>query len=207
MGAQAPQGLLGIHTNMPRVVPPAIDSAALAGAPPPAGLSTDEKHAYEQLATFYKDVYYALFMGTRPQTLAALSDSPVGLATFMIDHDARSLELIARSFDGVREGLSRDDVLDNITLFWLTNTGVSAARLYWENKQRFFTPQGVKMPVAVSAFPDELFQAPKSWAEQAYPRLIHYNRLKKGGHFAAWEQPKVLSEELRTGLRPLRDAV
>lgn len=206
MGAQAPQGLLGIHTNMPRVVPPAIDSAALAGAPTPAGLSTDEKHAYGQLATFYKDVYYALFMGTRPQTLAALSDSPVGLATFMIDHDARSLELIARSFDGVREGLSRDDVLDNITLFWLTNTGVSAARLYWENKQRFFTPQGVKIPVAVSAFPDELFQAPKSWAEQAYPRLIHYNRLTKGGHFAAWEQPKFLSEELRTGLRSLRDA-
>lgn len=204
MGAQAPQGLLGIHTNMPRVVPPAIDSAALAGAPAPAGLSTDEKHAYGQLATFYKDVYYALFMGTRPQTLAALSDSPVGLATFMIDHDARSLELIARSFDGVREGLSRDDVLDNITLFWLTNTGVSAARLYWENKQRFFTPQGVKIPVAVSAFPDELFQAPKSWAEQAYPRLIHYNKLEKGGHFAAWEQPKFLSEELRTGLRPLR---
>jgi pimeloyl-ACP methyl ester carboxylesterase len=204
MGAQAPQGLLGIHTNMPRVVPPAIDSAALAGAPAPAGLSTDEKHAYGQLATFYKDVYYALFMGTRPQTLAALSDSPVGLATFMIDHDARSLELIARSFDGVREGLSRDDVLDNITLFWLTNTGVSAARLYWENKQRFFTPQGVKIPVAVSAFPDELFQAPKSWAEQAYPRLIHYNKLEKGGHFAAWEQPTFLSEELRTGLRPLR---
>ena len=186
---------------------PAIDSAALAGAPTPAGLSADEKHAYGQLATFYKDVYYALFMGTRPQTLAALSDSPVGLATFMIDHDARSLELIARSFDGVREGLSRDDVLDNITLFWLTNTGVSAARLYWENKQRFFTPQGVKIPVAVSAFPDELFQAPKSWAEQAYSKLIHYNRLEKGGHFAAWEQPKFLSEELRTGLRPLRKSM
>jgi pimeloyl-ACP methyl ester carboxylesterase len=207
MGAQAPQGLLGIHTSMPRVVPPAIDTAALAGSPVPAGLSKDEKHAYGQLATFYKDVYYAFFMGTRPQTLAALADSPVGLATFMIDHDARSLELIARSFEGERGGLTRDDVLDNITLFWLTNTGVSAARLYWENKQRFFTPQGVEIPVAVSAFPDELFQAPKSWAEQAYPRLIHYNRLEKGGHFAAWEQPKLLSEELRTGLRPLRCAV
>jgi hypothetical protein len=169
---------------MPRVVPPAIDTAALAGSPVPAGLSKDEKHAYGQLATFYKDVYYAFFMGTRPQTLAALADSPVGLATFMIDHDARSLELIARSFEGERGGLTRDDVLDNITLFWLTNTGVSAARLYWENKQRFFTPQGVEIPVAVSAFPDELFQAPKSWAEQAYPRLIHYNRLEKGGHFA-----------------------
>lgn len=204
MGAQAPEELLAIHTNMPNVVPPAIDAAALAGAPAPAGLSADERHAYEQLAAFYKDVYYAFFMGTRPQTLTALSDSPVGLATFMIDHDARSLELIARSFDGVPEGLTRDDVLDNITLFWLTNTGVSAARLYWENKLPFFTPKGVKIPVAASAFPDELYQAPKSWAEQAYPKLVHYNRLPKGGHFAAWEQPKLLSEELRAGFRSLR---
>ena len=146
-------------------------------------------------------------MGTRPQTLTALSDSPVGLATFMIDHDARSLELISRSFNGVAEGLTRDDVLDNITLFWLTNTGVSAARLYWENKLRFFTPKGVKVPVAASAFPDELFQAPKSWTEQAYPKLIHYNKLPKGGHFAAWEQPKFLSEELRAGFRPLRTSM
>lgn len=204
MGVQAPLGLLGIHTNMPCVVPPAINAAALAGAPMPAGLSADEKHAYEQLAAFYKDVYYAFFMGTRPQTLTGLADSPVGLATFMIDHDARSLELIARSFDGIPEGLSRDDVLDNITLFWLTNTGVSAARLYWENKLGFFVPKGVKIPVAASAFPDELFQAPISWAEQAYPNLIHYNKLEKGGHFAAWEQPKFLSEEVRRGLRPLR---
>jgi len=204
MAAQAPKGLLGIHTNMPNVIPPAIDSAALAGAPVPAGLSADEKHAYQQLAAFYKDVYYAFFMGTRPQTLTALADSPVGLATFMIDHDARSLELIARSFNGVAEGLTRDDVLDNITLFWLTNSGVSAARLYWENKLRFFTPKGVKIPVAASAFPDELFQAPKSWAEQAYPKLIHYNKLPKGGHFAAWEQPKFLSEEMRAGFKSLR---
>jgi len=204
MAAQAPKGLLGIHTNMPNVIPPAIDSAALAGAPVPAGLSADEKHAYQQLAAFYKDVYYAFFMGTRPQTLTALADSPVGLATFMIDHDARSLELIARSFNGIAEGLTRDDVLDNITLFWLTNTGVSAARLYWENKLRFFTPKGVKIPVAASAFPDELFQAPKSWAEQAYPKLIHYNKLPKGGHFAAWEQPKFLSEEMRAGFKSLR---
>jgi pimeloyl-ACP methyl ester carboxylesterase len=207
MGAQAPQGLLGIHTNMPNVVPPAIDAAALAGAPVPSGLSSDERHAYEQLAAFYKNVYYALFMGTRPQTLAALSDSPVGLATFMIDHDARSLELISRSFDGVPEGLTRNDVLDNITLFWLTNTGVSAARLYWENKLPFFTPKGVKIPVAASAFPDELYQAPRSWAEQAYPNLIHYNKLDKGGHFAAWEQPKLLTQELRVGLRSLRNSI
>jgi pimeloyl-ACP methyl ester carboxylesterase len=204
MGVQAPKELLAIHTNMPAVIPPAIDAAAFAGAPVPAGLSADEKHAYEQVAAFYKNVYYAFFMGTRPQTLTALADSPVGLATFMIDHDARSLELISRSFNGVPEGLSRDDVLDNITLFWLTNTGVSAARLYWERKLGFFTPKGVKIPVAASAFPDELFQAPRSWAEQAYPKLIHYNKLPKGGHFAAWEQPKFLSEELRAGFKSLR---
>jgi pimeloyl-ACP methyl ester carboxylesterase len=204
MGVQAPKELLAIHTNMPAVIPPAIDAAALAGAPVPAGLSADEKHAYEQLAGFYKNVYYAFFMGTRPQTLTALADSPVGLATFMIDHDARSLELISRSFNGVSEGLSRDDVLDNITLFWLTNTGVSAARLYWERKLGFFTPKGVKIPVAASAFPDELYQAPRSWVEQAYPNLIHYNKLPKGGHFAAWEQPKFLSEELRAGFKSLR---
>jgi pimeloyl-ACP methyl ester carboxylesterase len=208
MGVQAPKGLLGIHTNMPGVVPSAIDAAAFAGAPVPAGLSADEKHAYEQLAAFYKNVYYAVFMGTRPQTLTALADSPVGLATFMIDHDARSLELISRSFNGVSEGLSRDDVLDNITLFWLTNTGVSAARLYWEynlsDKLSFFSPKGVKLPVAVSAFPDELTQAPRSWAEQAYPNLIHYNRLPKGGHFAAWEQPKAFVNELRVGFKSLR---
>ena len=211
MGVQAPKGLLAIHTNMPGVIPPAIDAAALAGAPLPAGLSADEKHAYEQLAAFYKDVYYAFIMGTRPQTLTALSDSPVGLATFLLDHDARSLELIARSFDGVKEGLTRDDVLDNVTLFWLTNTGVSASRLYtvatgrgWENKLGFFSPKGVKIPVAASAFPDELFQAPKSWTEQAYPKLIHYNQLPKGGHFAAWEQPKFLVDELRAGFKSLR---
>ena len=204
MGAEAPAGLLGVHTNMPNVVPPAIDAAALSGKPAPDGLSADEKHAYEQLAAFYKDVYYAFFMGTRPQTLTGLADSPIGLATFMIDHDARSLELIARTFDGVAEGLTRDDVLDNVTLFWLTNTAVSAARLYWENKLAFFTPKGVKVPVAASAFPDELYQAPRSWAEKAYPNLVHFNRLEKGGHFAAWEQPALLTQELRAGFRSLR---
>ena len=193
--------------GVPGVIPPAINAAAAAGAPVPAGLSADEEHAYEQLAAFYKDVYYAFFMGTRPQTLTALSDSPAGLATFMIDHDARSLALISRSFDGVPEGLSRDDVLDNITLFWLTNTAVSAARLYWENKLGFFTPKGVKIPVAASVFPDELYQAPRSWAEQAYPNLIHYNKLDKGGHFAAWEQPKLFSVEVCAGFRSLRNAI
>jgi pimeloyl-ACP methyl ester carboxylesterase len=204
MAAPAPPELIGIHTNMPGVIPPDINAAAFSCAPVPAGLSGDEQHAYEQLAAFYKDVYYAFFMGTRPQTLTALADSPVGLATFMIDHDARSLELIARSFDGVAEGLTPDDVLDNVTLFWLTNTGVSAARLYWENKLRFFTPKGVKIPVVASAFPDELYQAPRSWAEQAYPKLIHYNKLPKGGHFAAWEQPKFLSEEIRASFKTFR---
>ncbi len=204
MGAQAPKGLLGVHTNMPNVVPPAIDAAAFAGKPTPAGLSADETRAYEQLVAFYKNVYYAFFMGTRPQTLTGLADSPVQLAALMIDHDARSLELIARSFDGVPEGLSRDDVLDNITHFWLTNSGVSAARLYWENKLPFFTPKNVKVPVAASAFPDELYTAPKSWAEQAYSKLVHYNKLPKGGHFAAWEQPKYLSEEIRAGFKSLR---
>jgi pimeloyl-ACP methyl ester carboxylesterase len=204
MGVQAPPELLAIHTNMAGVVPPALNAAALAGAPTPAGLSDDEKRGYEQLAAFYKDVYYAFLMGTRPQTLTALTDSPVGLATFLIDHDRRSLELIARSFDGVPEGLTRDDVLDNATLFWLTNTAVSAARLYWENKLGFFLPKGVKIPVAVSVFPDDLYPAVRSWAEQAYPKLIHYNRLPKGGHFAAWEQPKYLSEEIRAGFRSLR---
>ena len=204
MGAQAPAGLLAIHTNMPQVIPPAIDAAALAGAPVPAGLSAEEKRCYEMLTAFYKNVYYGFFMATRPQTLTGLSDSPIGLATFMLDHDARSLELIARSFDGVKEGLTRDDVLDNITLFWLTNTGVSAARLYWENKFAFFQPRGVKVPVAVSAFPTEMYQAPRSWAEQAYPKLVYFNQPPKGGHFAAWEQPKFLSDDMRAGFKSLR---
>jgi pimeloyl-ACP methyl ester carboxylesterase len=204
MAAQEPEGLIGIHTNMPGVVPPDLNAAAFAGAPPPAGLAADEQKAYDALVFFYKHVYYALLMGARPQTLTALTDSPVGLATFMIDHDARSLELIARTFDGVPEGLTRDDVLDNVTLFWLTKTAVSAARLYWENKLPFFTPKNVKLPVAVSVFPDELYPTPRSWAERAYPKLIHYNQLDKGGHFAAWEQPKLFSEEVRTAFKSLR---
>jgi len=204
MGAQGDPALIGIHTNMPNAVPAEIDAAASANKPMPSGLSDEEQHAYEQLAFFYTQVYYAFFMGTRPETLVALADSPVGLATFMIDHDRRSLELIARSFNGVAEGLTRDDVLDNITLFWLTNTGVSSARLYWEHKLGFFTPKGVKIPVAVSTFPDDLYYLPRSWAERAYPKLVHYNKMPKGGHFAAWEQPELLSEEIRVGFRTLR---
>jgi pimeloyl-ACP methyl ester carboxylesterase len=207
IGVQAPPELAGIHTNMPGAVPEGINGPAFLGAPVPAGLTAEEKSVYDGLVFFYQHVYYAFFMGTRPQTLSGLADSPMGLATFMMDHDARSLELIARSFDGVKEGLSPDDVLDNITLFWLTNTGVSSSRLYWENKLPFFTPKGVKVPVAVSVFPDELYATPRSWAERAYPKLIYYNKLDRGGHFAAWQQPKLLSEEIRAGFRPLRKTI
>ena len=204
MATQGHSDLIGIHTNMPGVVPPEIDKALGAGSPAPAGLSAEEKLAYEMLEVTYKNVQYAYYMASRPQTLTALTDSPVGLATFMLDHDPRSLEMIARSFDGHPEGLSRDDVLDNVTYFWLTNTAVSAARLYLENKFNYFSPKNVRIPVAVSVFPDELYAAPRSWAEAAYPNLIHYNRLPKGGHFAAWEQPKFFVEELRAGFKSLR---
>jgi pimeloyl-ACP methyl ester carboxylesterase len=205
MGVQAPPELLGIHTNMPGAVPPEIDGAALTGAPAPSGLAADEKHAFDQLAFFYKHgLGYAIEMANRPQTLCGLADSPVGLAAWILDHDAASEALMARVFDGQSEGLTRDDILDNITLYWLTNTAVSSARLYWENKLAFFAPKHVSIPVAVSVFPDELYQCPRSWAERAYPKLIHYNRLPKGCHFAAWEQPQFFSEEVRAGFRPLR---
>ena len=202
MGQQAAPELIAIHSNFPGAVPPDINKAAHAGAPAPSGLSADEKRAYERLALFYtQGLSYALEMGKRPQTLYGIADSPIGLAGWMIDHDLLSYEMIARVFDGKTEGLTRDDVLDNITLFWLTNTGVSAARLYWENKLEFVTPKNVSVPAAVSAFPDELYQCPRSWAEKAYPKLIHYNRLDKGGHFAAWEQPALLSSEVRTAFK------
>ena len=205
MALQRPAGLIGIHTNMPATVPPDIDKAAFAGAPAPSGLSGDEKHAYDQLAFFYKHgLGYANEMANRPQTLYALADSPVGLAAWMCDHDAASQALIARVFDGRPEGLTRDDILDNVTFYWLTNTAISSARLYWESKLAFFAPKGVPIPAAVSAFPDELYTAPKSWTEKAYPKLIHYNRLPKGGHFAAWEQPELFSGEIRASFRSLR---
>jgi pimeloyl-ACP methyl ester carboxylesterase len=206
LGAQAPKGLLGIHTNMANVIPPEIDGAAFSGKPAPAGLSADEKLAYERLSFVYaKGIGYGFQMGLRPQTLYGIADSPVGLAAYFLDHDARSYALIARAFDGQSEGLTRDDVLDNITITWLTNTGVSGGRLYWENwGTSFFAVRGVTVPVAVSVFPDELYPAPRSWAEQAYPKLIHYNQLPKGGHFAAWEQPKLFSEEMRAGFKSLR---
>ncbi|HEY2711567.1 MAG TPA: epoxide hydrolase [Chthoniobacterales bacterium] len=205
MALLAPPGLVGIHTNMPATIPPDIDKAAFAGEPAPSSLSADEKHAYDQLAFFYKHgLGYAGEMANRPQTLYALSDSPIGLAAWMLDHDGVSMALMSRVFDGQPEGLTRDDVLDNITYYWFTNTAVSSARLYWESKLAFFAPKGVAVPTAVSAFPDELYQAPKSWTEKAYPKLIYYNKLDKGGHFAAWEQPELFTQELRSAFKPLR---
>ncbi|MGR9245749.1 epoxide hydrolase family protein [Rhizobium leguminosarum] len=205
MALIAPPELVGIHVNMPATVPGDIAAALRPGGTKPAGLSADEEHAYNQLDDFYKHgLGYAIEMANRPQTLVGIADSPVGLAAWMIDHDIRSYDLIARVFDGEREGLTREDILDNVTLYWLTNTAVSSARLYWENKLEFFAVKNVKIPVAVSVFPDEIYAAPRSWTEAAYPNLIHYNRLAKGGHFAAWEQTTVFCEELRTAFRSVR---
>lgn len=204
MALQKPAGLIGVHTNMPAAIPTAV-AATLPDGPAPAGLSADELRAWDQLSFFYKHgLGYAQEMAGRPQTLYALADSPVGLAAWILDHDDRSRDLITRVFDGANEGLTRDDILDNITLYWLTNTAVSSARLYWESKLAFFAPKGVDLPMGVSAFPDEIYTAPESWTRQAYPNLVHYNRLPKGGHFAAWEQPRVFSEELRATFRSLR---
>ena len=205
MALQAPPELLGIHTNMPATIPAEIEKALQSGSAPPCELSVDEQRAWDQLDFFYKHgLGYAQEMSGRPQTLYALDDSPVGLAAWILDHDAASQALIARVFDGQAEGLTRDDILENITLYWLTRTAVSSARLYWEHKGGFFDPRGVSIPVAVSAFPDEIYQAPRSWTEKAYPELIYYNRLPKGGHFAAWEQPALFSAELRASFTSLR---
>ena len=206
MGVQAPPELLGIHTNMAGVFPADIDGAAFSGAPAPSGLSADEKLAYDRLQFVYqKGIGYGYQLGLHPQTMYGIADSPVGLAAYFLDHDLRSYELIARVFDGQSEGLTRDDILDNITITWLTNTALSGARLYWEYWGKgYFNAKGVSIPVAVSVFPDELYPAPRSWAERAYPNLIHYNKVGKGGHFAAWEQPELFCQEVRAGLRPLR---
>jgi len=207
MGLLAPPELLGIHTNMPGIFPEEINNAAFSGAPAPSGLSADEKLAFERLQFVYqKGIAYGYQMGLRPQTLYGIADSPIGLAAYFLDHDARSYAMIARVFDGQSEGLTRDDVLDNITITWLTNTALSGARLYWEvwGKIGYFNTKGVSIPVAVSVFPDELYPAPKSWTERAFPKLIHFNKVEKGGHFAAWEQPKIFTDEVRAGFRSLR---
>jgi pimeloyl-ACP methyl ester carboxylesterase len=205
MGVLAPPELLGIHINLASAVPADVLKALGSGSGAPEGLAADEQSAFERLAFFFaKGLPIFSMMANHPQALYAIADSPVGLAAWYLEHDLLSYELIARSFDGQEEGLTRDDVLDNLTLTWLTNTAISSARLYRENKLPFFLPMDVKIPVAVSAFPDEIYQVPRSWAERAYPNLIHYNKAEKGGHFAAWEQPKILSEDIRAGFRSLR---
>jgi pimeloyl-ACP methyl ester carboxylesterase len=210
MALQQPPGLLGIHTNMAATVPPDVSKALSLGGPPPAGLSPEEKHAWDQLDDFYKNgLGYAIEMNNRPQSLYAIVDSPVGLAAWILDHDIRSYEMIARVFDGKPEGLTRDDVLDNVTLYWLTNTAISSARLYWDTAHKlppggFFDARGVKLPVGVSAFAEEIYQAPRSWSEKAYVKLIHYNRFSKGTHFAAWEQPALFVSEMRATFKSLR---
>jgi pimeloyl-ACP methyl ester carboxylesterase len=211
MGLQAPEGLLAIHTNMPATVPADIDKASLAGEPPPSGLPAEERRAYEQLIRTYKQVEYARYMAARPQTLYGIADSPVGLAAWLLDHNdadgqpaAAVVSALERTESATGE-LTRDEVLDNITLYWLTNTGVSASRLYWEYRGGFFNAKGVEIPVAVTVFPGEQYQAPRSWAERAYPNLIYFNEVDSGGHFAAWEQPELFSQEIRAAFKPLHE--
>ena len=207
MGAEAPPGLLGIHSNMPGTVPPEVSKALATGGPAPAGLSDEESRAFEQLRFLYtKGIGYATEMNLRPQTLYGLADSPAALAAWMLDHDAQSYEDITAAFEGNAVGnLTRDEVLDNITMTWLTNTGISSGRLYWENTLGFFDVKGVSVPAAVSVFPRELYQAPRSWTEKAYPKLIYFNEVDQGNHFAAWQEPDLFTTELRAAFSSLRN--
>ncbi|QHG75112.1 epoxide hydrolase family protein [Ensifer adhaerens] len=210
MGLQKPIGLLAVHTNMPATVPADVDKALLAGAPAPTGMTEEENRAYQQLVRTFKQVDYARLMATRPQTLYGIADSPVGLAAWLLDHndaDGQPADAVAKALTRTSSStgeLTRDEILDNISLYWLTNTGVSASRLYWEYKGGFFNTKGVTIPVAVSVFPGEQYEAPLSWTKRAYPNLIHYNKVEKGGHFAAWEQPALFVEELRESFKSVR---
>ena len=206
IGAEAPPELLGIHSNMPGTVPPDVSKALPSCGPTPSGLSANETRAWEQLKFLYtKGIGYATEMALRPQTLYGLADSPAALAAWMLDHDASSYEDIARAFAGDAVGkLTRDEILDNITLTWVTNTGISSGRLYWENKLGFFDVKGVKVPAAVSVFPRELYQAPRSWTEKAYPKLIYFHEVDQGNHFAAWQEPELFTQELRAAFKSLR---
>ncbi|HEX6628997.1 MAG TPA: epoxide hydrolase [Gemmatimonadaceae bacterium] len=212
MALQTPRGLLGISTNMAATVPAAIDAAIGAGKQKPADLTPDESRAWDQLAFFYKNgLGYAQEMNLRPQTLYGIVDSPIGLAAWMLDHDDASQKMIARIFAGQREGLSRDDILDNVTMYWLTNTAISSARLYWDNIHTlkpagFFSVRNVQLPVVVTVFPDEIYAAPRTWAEKAYPKMIYYEKFPKGTHFAAWEQPEYFVTAMRDGFRTLRSS-
>jgi pimeloyl-ACP methyl ester carboxylesterase len=208
LSVQAPPGLIGMHSNMPGAVPPEISQAIrfVTGAPAPAGLAADEQRAWEQLNFLYSaGIGYSAEMSTQPQTLYGAVDSPAGMAAWMINHDAASYADIADAFAGHPVGdLTRDDVLDNATLYWLTNTTLSAGRLYWESKYGFFDVKGVSIPAAVTIFPHELYQAPRSWVEQAYPKLVYFNQVDRGNHFAAWQEPALFSTELRAAFRSLR---
>jgi pimeloyl-ACP methyl ester carboxylesterase len=214
IGAQAPEGLIGIHTNMAGALPPEISKPIAsnvlgAGDPAPTDLSEEEQRVYDRLTFFFtKGIGYALEMGNRPQTLYGLADSPIALAAWMIDHDAWTLEDIEQAFVEERPvgNLTRDEVLDNVTLYWLRNTGVSSSRLYWENKLGFFDFKGVSVPTAVSVFPNEIYPAVRAWAEQAFPNLIYFNQVDEGNHFAAWQEPGVFTSELRAAFRSVRSS-
>lgn len=202
MARQAPPGLLGIHVNMPATVPPEIAKILTDGGQAPAGLSADEKAAFDSLNTFYTlNTGYSSMMVTRPQTVGyGLTDSPAGLAAWMYDKFTQWTDS-----GGVPERvLTQDEMLDDISLYWLTNSAISSAQLYWENNANNFNAVDISIPAAITVFPGEIYRAPKSWAERSYHKLVYFNKVAKGGHFAAWEQPAIFSAELRAAFKSLR---